>query len=184
VKPIATLSVIRMENKMSNVDFMKKVRHHKLDGYFIQGMDSCCFIYAAANLAVYLGRRVPPLKPIIEETNAWNGGVIGAKKVVEYFGLKLKPTESHRQTLKKGGILSIWHPCCNGHCCFVAPIDAPSISDFAVFAVNSFLGPPIEKTPARYLEKFSSTRLKTKLGGHWMAFGDDAARLDKLRGRQ
>jgi hypothetical protein len=154
-----------------------KVDHFYVKGYVVQGNDSCCFVYAAANMATCLGKIVPPLMPIIERANACHGGVIGQKRILEYFGLDMDMLESHDHgpVLAKGGLLTIFHPCFNGHCMFVAPL--PSCR---VFAANSFLGPPLARLASKDLERFVPARQHVYIGNQWAAKGEDAERLRAL----
>lgn len=155
-----------------------KIDNFNYRGYVGQGQhDSCCFVYAAANMAVCLGHEIPPLEDVLSRRDKWVSSIASQKRMVEYFGLKMDMLESHDHgpVLANGGLLTIVHPCFNGHCMFVAPLPSGH-----VFAANSFLGPVLAKFNPKDLEKFVPARQRLYIGNQWVAKGEHAERLRAL----
>jgi len=117
--------------------------------WVLQGQDSCCFVYAAANVLVYEAKPVPNLEPIKDIACCRHGATIHTTKVLEALGLSLRRTDQAEDVFRNGGILTIHHPIFNLHSVFVAPQQSGR-----VLAVNSFLGPTAFSLEPEVLARF------------------------------
>lgn len=113
------------------------------DDWFIQGSDTCCFVYAVANCLAAHGRR-PTRDRVLEAckvARCLTGNTISAVKVVEFFDAPLTPT-SYPEVLQRGGVINIWHPIFNGHSFY---LDHGGEDGADLRLINSWLGPPVAK---------------------------------------
>ena len=121
---------------------------------------SCCFVYAVANCLIYLGLPVPDLEECFDVALCRHGSVIDPTGVVDFMKAPLEGTTDVDLVFSRGGVLNIWHPIYNGHCCFIFP------DDIGITAVNSWLGPNVsDHLGIKELKQFVNSKIN--LGVYW-----------------
>lgn len=151
----------QIENSCSQKGNSKEECILEKQSFFQYNGDTCCFVYAVANCALYLGIPIFDIERAKDLGACRNGSVIHATKVVECFHVPLVKTFDSNLVLQHGGILLIKHPIYNGHSMFVFPDGQGSIT-----MVNSLLGPVISKKIGH--REIAPFIRNNSFGHHWV----------------
>ena len=78
----------------------------------------------------------------------------------------MRTTEDRREVFERGGLMSLYLPKHNGHCCFVG------LAEGGYVVVNSWIGPVVEHVADAdvewYLGEYASDNHGVSNGGHWV----------------
>jgi hypothetical protein len=139
--------------------------------YLEQSMgDTCCFVYAAANLIIHEGKECPIITEGVKGlARCYDGATIDQKSVLGFFGqeLDMEATPHVGRVFERGGILTILHPIWNLHSVAVVPV--ADHMERRVWAINSFLGPHVMLIPPQLLEVYCrEDELGRPIDTHWV----------------